>query len=130
MRAAAQEYDLGHVLDNDAEVLTELDPGTLRGPDVAFYSYARLPRGPLPAEYGPELVLEVLSPDDRWPKVLARAAEYLEAGVSYVGVLDPDERIFPLYCADYFDRILHADDAFTLSEILDEFHVRVGQFFE
>ena len=33
------------------------------------------------SEVAPELVFEVLSPDDRWPKVLAKVAEYLEAGV-------------------------------------------------
>ena len=89
----AEEHDLGHVLSNNAGVITERDPDTVRGPDVAFYSYARLPRGPLPANYGPEvpeLVVEVRSPTDRWPQVLARVAEYLEAGVTAVMVLDDD----------------------------------------
>ncbi|MHB1561595.1 MAG: Uma2 family endonuclease, partial [Isosphaeraceae bacterium] len=38
------EHDLGHVLSNDSGVITERDPDTVRGADVAYYSYARLPR--------------------------------------------------------------------------------------
>ena len=84
-------HDLGHILTNDAGVITERGPDTVRGADVAFYTYARLPKGPLAASYGPEvpdLVVEVVSPSDRWPKVLAKVAEYLGAGVTVVVVLD------------------------------------------
>ena len=51
----AEEHDLGHVLSNDSGVVTERGPDTVRGADVAFYSYGRLPRGPLPHTYGPEM---------------------------------------------------------------------------
>src|SRR5215831_14672334 len=47
----AEEHDLGQVLNNDSGVITEQGPDTVRGPDVAFYSYSRIPRGPLPADY-------------------------------------------------------------------------------
>ena len=40
------DNDLGRVVCNDAGVVTERDPDTVRGPDVAFYSYDRAPRGP------------------------------------------------------------------------------------
>ena len=49
------EHDLGHVLCNDAGVITQRDPDTVRGADVAYYSYQRLPKGALPASYGPEV---------------------------------------------------------------------------
>src|SRR6266542_3658010 len=44
-------HDVGHLLSNDSGVVTERGPDTVRGPDVAFYSYARVPRGPLPQGY-------------------------------------------------------------------------------
>src|SRR5438552_2349446 len=87
----AEEHGLGHVVTNDSGVLTEHDPDTVRGADVAFYSYSRVPRGKLSSGYldtVPELVFEVRSPTDRWRKVLAKVLEYLEAGVSVVCVLD------------------------------------------
>src|SRR6266516_3050406 len=42
----ADEHGLGHVVVNDSAVVTERGPDTVRGADVAFYSYARVPRGP------------------------------------------------------------------------------------
>ena len=42
------EKDLGHVLNNDSGVVTEHDPDTVRGADIAFYSYPKVPKGPLP----------------------------------------------------------------------------------
>ncbi len=42
------EHDLGYVLSNDSGVITERDPDTLRGADIAFYSYAKVPKGSLP----------------------------------------------------------------------------------
>lgn len=99
----AEERDLGRVLSNDTGVITERGPDTVRGADVSFYSYARVPKGPLPDRYldvPPELVVEALSPYDRWPKVLAKVAEYLEAGTTFVVVLDDQRRLAHLYRAD------------------------------
>ncbi len=128
-----EDHDLGHVLSNDAGVITERDPDTVRGADVAFYSYARLPKGPLPQDYGPEvpeLVVEVRSPSDRWPKVLAKVAEYLEAGVRIVIVLDDESRTAVLYFADRASVTLKVDDELTVPEILPGFAVAVRRFFE
>jgi Uma2 family endonuclease len=133
LRRFLDDHDLGHVLSNDAGVITERGPDTVRGADVAFYSFARLPKGPLPASYGPEvpeLVIEVRSPTDRWPKLLAKVAEYLEAGVLVVVVLDPEPRTAHVYGADQPVRILGPDDELTLPEILGDFRVPVRRFFE
>src|SRR5262245_38145878 len=44
----ALKQDLGHVMSNDSFVKTRTNPDTVRGPDVCFYSYDRLPRGGVP----------------------------------------------------------------------------------
>src|SRR5215475_1641950 len=52
---------LGRLVSNDGGIVTERGPDTVRGGDVAFYSYARIPPGPLPRGYltvVPELVFE------------------------------------------------------------------------
>ena len=129
----AEDHDFGHVLSNDSGTVTERGPDSVRGPDVSFYSYAKLPKGPLPEGYPavpPDLVVEVLSPHDRWPKVLAKVSEYLNAGVAVVCVLDPERRRLDLYEGDQPPRILGADDDLTLPAILGEFRVRVGRFLE
>jgi Uma2 family endonuclease len=128
----AEEHALGHVVVGDVGVQTERDPDTMRGADVAFYSYARVPRGPFPTGFPnalPELVFEVRSPNDRWPKVLAKVAEYLGAGVTVVCVLDPDSETLHVYHSDELPRTLHGDDELALPEILGDFRVAVRRFF-
>jgi Uma2 family endonuclease len=118
---------------NDSGVITERGPDTVRGADTAFYSYVRVPKGPLPARYldvPPDLVFEVLSPDDCWPKVLRKVTEYLEAGVTVVCVLDPERRTLHLYEGDQPVRILGEDDKLTLPSLLGKFRVAIRRFFD
>jgi Uma2 family endonuclease len=131
--AQVDANDIGHLLSNDAGVITERGPDTVRGADISFYSYARVPKGPLPDRYldtPPDLVVEVLSPSDRWPKVLAKVAEYLDAGTAVVIVLDDQRRMAQLYHADGTTRLLGAEDELALPYLLGDFRVRVGRFFE
>ena len=129
----AEERDLGHVLSNDSGVITERGPDTVRGPDIAFYSYDRIPKGPLPASYGPEvpeLVFEVRSPGDRWRELTLKAGEYLSAGVSFAVILDPEAQTAVVYGGDEPPRVLGTDDELTFPELLGDFRVKVGRFFE
>jgi Uma2 family endonuclease len=131
--AYTEDHDLGHVLSNDAGTVTERGPDSVRGPDISYYSYAKLPKGPLPAGYPavpPDLVVEVLSPHDRWPKVLAKVLEYLNAGVGVVCVIDAERRTLHLYEGDQPVRILDAEGELTLPSLLGEFRVRVGRFLD
>ncbi len=127
------ERDLGRVMSNDTGVITERGPDTVRGADVCYYSYARVPKGRLPDKYldvPPDLVVEVVSPSDRWPKVLAKVAEYLDAGTSVVIVLDDKRQLAYLFQADGTTRILAPDDELTLPDLFGDFRVKVGRFFE
>jgi len=133
LRRFLEDHDLGHVLCNDSGVITERGPDTVRGADICFYSYTRVPKGPLPEAYlevPPDLVFEVRSPEDRWPKMLAKVVEYLDAGVTIVGVLDPEANTLHLYEGDQPVRILSEHDELTMPRLLGEFRVAVSRFFE
>jgi Uma2 family endonuclease len=128
-----EDHDLGHVLSNSTGVITERDPDTVRGADIAYYSYNRVPRGPMPADYGeemPESVIQACSPSERWPKILAKVAEYLNAGVLAVVVLDDDSRTALLCLAEQAPRRLGPEDELSIPEILPGFSVPVRRFFE
>ncbi|QJW99521.1 Uma2 family endonuclease [Frigoriglobus tundricola] len=45
LREFVRAHGLGRVVGNDAGVITRRQPDNVRGPDVAFFSYARLPKG-------------------------------------------------------------------------------------
>jgi len=128
-----EQFDLGRVLSNDTGVITERGPDTVRGADIAFYGFVRVPKGPLPDRYldvPPDLIVEVLSPGDRWPRVLAKVAEYLDAGTPVVLLLDDQRRVAHLYRADGATLLLAATDELSIPDLLPGFTVQVGRFFD
>jgi Uma2 family endonuclease len=133
LRSFVAERDLGRVVSNDAGVVTERSPDSVRGADVAFYSFARLPKAIVPQGYptvAPELVFEVLSPSDRWPDVLAKVSEYLRAGVLVVCVVDPEREVVVVHDTAHPGRTLASGDELALPEWIGGWRVGVAQFFE
>jgi Uma2 family endonuclease len=129
----AEQRQLGHVLSNDAGIVTSRSPDTVRGGDVWYVSYEKFPAGPLPNSYlpvPPDIVFEVLSEHDRWPNVYAKVAEYLEVGVPVVCVVDPRDETVRLYFADQPESILTAADELTFPNQLPGFAVLVQRLFE
>ena len=125
--------DLGHAITNDAGIVTRRNPDTVRGADVAYYSFARLPRGVAPRGYAslaPEVVFEVLSPSDSWSEILTKAGEYLKAGVLAVAVFEPEEESVRVYRPKAPPVSLTADGILALPEIHDEFRILAASFFE
>ena len=130
---AEDEHDLGRVMTNDSGVITERDPDTLRGADVSFYSYKRLPKGPLPEGYldvAPNLVFEVRSPTDRWSVTMAKVNELLNAGVEVVCVLDPKTKSITVYTNDDPPEVLYKSEVLTLPGILPGFELPIAKLFE
>jgi Uma2 family endonuclease len=102
-------------------------PDTVRAPDVAFIRRDRLP-SPEPAGYpelAPDLVVEVLSPDDRPGRILAKVADWLSAGTRLVWVIDPERRIARVYRADGSETIVSADEALEGEDVLPGFSTRL-----
>jgi Uma2 family endonuclease len=125
---------LGFLLSNDSAVRTQRGPDTVRGADIAFYRTERIPGGAIPntpyLDVPPDLVVEVLSPGDRWPNVLRKVSEYLEVGVAVVVVVDPDHRSVHVYSADAPVRIVADAEVLTLPDVLPGLEVRVKDLFE
>ena len=133
LRAWIKERNLGRAVSNDSGILTQHDPDTLRAADVAYYSFARLPKETTPKKYPdvpPDLVIEVKSPSDRWREIHTKVAEYLNLGVPVVCVLDPDTLTARLYYPDLPDQILGPDDELTFPECLPGFAVLIRSLFE
>jgi Uma2 family endonuclease len=71
-----------------------------RIPDLAFVLAARIPpegepdtKWPMP----PDLAVEVISPNDLYEKVYAKAMEYLAAGVKQVWLVSPEHHTVMIY---------------------------------
>jgi len=123
----------GRVLTNDAGVQTERDPDTVRGPDVLFIRMERLPSGSVPAgwiEIPPDLCVEVLSPNDRWPDVVEKINEYFHLGVPEVWVLNPATHEVQIHLdTEGLPDVLRDGDTLT-SDRLPGFECAVSELFE
>ena len=126
--------NLGRVFANDTFVKVRLKEATetLRGADVAYVSFAKMPPGDVPAgplPVPPELVVEVRSPSDRIPQLTAKATEYLEAGVTVVIVIDPETESLAVFRENELPIRMHNSDKLTLPDALPGFTVEVSTFF-
>jgi Uma2 family endonuclease len=105
------------------------DPDTVRAPDVAFVAAARLPY-PEPSGYGnlaPDLVIEVLSPGDRPGETLGKLADWLDAGVRLLWVIDPERRLARVYRADGSETHISAGDALDGEDVVPGFSCRMEE---
>ena len=90
-----EDHDLGHGVASDTGVNVERNPDTVRAPDYGFISYERMAEPPPSRGYAdviPDLVLEVVSPNDRQAEIDAKTQMWLEAGVRLVLVAYPETR--------------------------------------
>ncbi len=129
----ATASDRGRVIGNEAGLIVETDPDTVRGADVAYYSYDRLPRDSRPQGFlriPPDLVVEVMGTGQTWGEMVEKAAEYLRFGADRVWLVDPDSEQVHIYRADAQPVILTADNRLTDETILPGFSSTVRAFFE
>jgi Uma2 family endonuclease len=128
-----RERGLGRLVANDSGVITRRGPDTVRGPDVAYFSFQRLPvssdRSGYPAAV-PELVFEVRSPSDSPRKVIEKALEFLDAGVLMICVLDPEARTATIYRSELAEETVLADATLAFPELLPGWELPLGKLFE
>jgi Uma2 family endonuclease len=128
------DKDLRHVLANDTFIQTSTAPDTVRGADLCYVPYDRLPRDQVPdgvLQIAPDLVIEVRSPSDRWSDLIIKVGEFLKFGVRAVIVIDaPTESASVFRDQDDWQQIFHNGDELTVPDVLPGFSVRVHQLFE
>ena len=127
-----ESRSLGRVLTAETGFRLRTNPDTVRAPDVAFVRRDRLPEPP-PRGYAaiaPDLVIEVLSPDDRPGEVLSKVGDWLEAGTTLVWVVDPDGRTARVYRADGGQDLLTDYDRLDGEVVLPEFQYELRRAFE
>lgn len=124
---------LGRVVSNDTFLVTRQSPDRARGMDVAYFSYARQPKGTRPVglpDACPELVFEVRSPTDTWTEVFTKVVEYLKVGVDVVVVVDPETRTASVYRPNALQETFRDADMLTVPDVLPGFAVGVARLFE
>jgi Uma2 family endonuclease len=122
---------LGHILTNDPGFLVARNPDTVRAPDIAFIPQAKIPEK-LPKGWitvVPDLVVEVVSPNDRWSEVQDKIADWLRFGVRMIWVSDAESRSISVYRPDQPLRVLTEQDTLEGEEIVPGFSLPVREVF-
>ncbi len=124
--------DLGQVLVGGVGIYTRCNPDTVRGADVLFISKERAAKLSSSAylDVAPDLVVEVMSPDDRWSEMTRKLREYFAIGVRLVWVADPDSRMVYAYRSPTSVSEFSASDALTGDDVLPGFSAPVASLFE
>lgn len=108
------------------------DPDRVRKPDAAYISFATLPRARYKrdgfCETVPDVVAEVVSPNDTVREVDNKRQEWLRAGVKEVWVLNPDLSTIHVYQNTGGIAFLGKNDTLS-TPLLPGFAVSVAELF-
>lgn len=99
LTAHVEDKQTGIVGVGEAGILVRRDPDTVRGADVFYISHGRYAQRKSTGflDVAPELVVEILSPEDRWSYIMLKLGEYFQAGVMRVWVVDDSLRSVFVY---------------------------------
>lgn len=113
--------------------MTRLFDGTVRGPDVAFVAWERLPAGRLPKSPIPELVpnfvIEVLSVSNTYSEMSRKRREYFHAGVQLLWMVDPRARSIAVYRSVNDVELIEEGGMLDGGAVLPEWQVDSGELF-
>ena len=120
----------GYVAAADGGFVLASDPDTVRSPDAAYISKARL-AGPLSGRYfpaAPDLAVEIVSPGDIASEVHEKVLEYLKAGTLLVWVIYPTSRTVAVHTAAGA-RTLDEDGALEGGDVLPGLRLSIREMF-
>jgi Uma2 family endonuclease len=125
----ARSVGRGYVASETGVVLDD-DPGSVVGPDTAYFTDANTYDEVHPkwGEELPVLVVEVLSPNDKMKQVTQKITDYLDSGVPVVWLVNYEERFLTVYRRDQTPRVADESADVTVDE-MPGFACKVLEFF-
>src|SRR5207248_10040832 len=129
--AFARAGNLGLVSGADGTV--RLWAGRVRIPDLAFFSWDRLPGRRLPREpmptLAPDLAIEILSVSNTAREMELKRHDYLSAGVRLVWEIDSEARTVDVYTAPDQRTTLNEEDTLVGDPVLPGFQLPLRELF-
>ena len=111
----------------------EILPSLVRGSDVTYISWSRLPDGRVPTSAIPKIVpnlaVEVLSIGNTFMEMSRKRHEYFHAGVQMVWMVDPRERTIAVYTTVNDYEILDENEILTGHDVLPGLEILIADIF-
>lgn len=133
LKTYTKQAGRGVVMGNDAGIITEKDPDSVRGVDVALFLAPNWGSGSVPEGYTdqpPELAVEVRSPTQAWGDLAVKVGEYLRMGVRLVWVVDPKARRVTVFTSEHEPLTFAAESELDGGDALPGLRCRSAEFFE
>lgn len=127
-----EEHDLGEVTGAESGFKLASNPDTVRAPDVGFVRRERIPAGDLTEKFwpgAPDLAVEVISPNDNLNDVDEKVADYLDAGVRLVWLVNPKMRTVTEHQPNSEPRTLSESDTLDGADVVKGFQYSVAKLF-
>lgn len=103
-----------------------------RLPDVSFVAASRIPATGEPEgawPLAPDLVVEIVSPNDLYERVMGKIEEYFRAGVRQMWLISPEHRTVTVYRSLTDVTVLTDQDELRGEEIVPDFRCPVADLF-
>jgi len=132
LRDFVRKRQLGRVVGGEVGIYTRREPDRVRAADIAFVSQERLADKSLKGflKVAPELVVEIISPTDRWQNMRDKLEEYFAIGVQRVWIVEPDNRDVLVYSTSTEMRKFGEGDMLMGEGVLDGFTLAIAELFE
>jgi Uma2 family endonuclease len=124
------QHQLGEVFGPDLGY--ELTPHRVRAPDVSFVAADKIAAYGNPwefAQFVPDLVVEVISPDVKYGYLQRKIRDYFEAGVRLLWLVDPDMQTVTVYHSLVDPRVLTATATLSGEDVVPGFSCQVAELF-
>lgn len=122
-----EQHNLGAVYAAEAGFRIARNPDTVRAPDAAFVRAERVVETPGYFEGPPDVVFEVVSPNDSYTEVNEKTIEWLRAGARAVVIVDPRTRNINVHRADGARR---ATDGIEIDDVIPGWAMPVAKVFD
>lgn len=132
LREYARTTKSGKVRGGEIGIYLQRNPDKVRGADVLYISNERYAqkKSSSALDVAPELVVEIMSPDDSWSEVTEKIRDYFAIGVRLVWIADPKLRNVFAYRSLTDVSVFTENDTLTGDDVLPGFSVKVAQLFE
>lgn len=129
--AFVKSRNLGYVLAAETGVYLTRNPDTVRGADVTFIQHSKMPY-PMVKGFGeiiPDLVVEVVSPNDTPKEVREKTAQWLAAGVELVWLIYPEDKRAEVHTPNAAPELIEESGSLDGKNVLPDFALKLTEIF-
>lgn len=132
LRQFVKQHRLGWTAVGETGIYIRRSPDRIRGADVVFVSTERAQERPGKGflDVAPDLVVEILSPSDRWQEMRQKLEDYFSIGVRWVWVVEPENRAIVVHRSLTDLTVLGEADTLRGEGVLEGFAMAVSDVFD